>query len=86
MINQSDQPTSLDQSMSIIEFIYSEAAHSMRAKGEITTSKIKHAIKRKTSPARLAQLLQPSLTFCFSLQPITACRPGLDGTLSLAAC
>ena len=31
-----------------------------RAKGAIT-SKIKHAIKLKTSPARLAQLLQPSL-------------------------
>jgi len=26
----------------------------------------------KTSPARLAQLLQPSLAFCFSLQQITA--------------
>ena len=38
-------------------------------KGAIT-SKIKHAIKHKTSPARLAQLLQPLLTFCFSLQPI----------------
>ena len=34
-------------------------------------SKIKHAIKLKTSPARLAQLLQPSLAFCFSLQPTT---------------
>jgi len=30
----------------------------------------KHAIKLKTSPARVAQLLQPSLTFCFSLQPM----------------
>ena len=39
----------------------------MRAKVAIT-SKIKHAIKLKTSPARLAQLLQPSLAFCFSLQ------------------
>jgi len=38
------------------------------------TSKIKHAIKLKTSPARLAQLLQPS-AFCFSLQPMTAHRP-----------
>jgi len=36
-------------------------------KGAIT-SKIKHAIKHKTSPARLAQLLQPLLAFCFSLQ------------------
>ena len=43
------------------------------------TSKIKHAIKHKTSPARLAQLLQPSLAFCFSLQPMTAYRPGQDG-------
>jgi len=34
-------------------------------KGAIT-SKIKHAIKHKTSPARLAQLLQPSLAFCLS--------------------
>jgi len=39
------------------------------------TSKIKHAIKHKTSPAILAQLLQPSLAFCFSLQPMTAYRP-----------
>jgi len=45
-------------------------------KGAIT-SKIKHAIKHKTSPARLAQLLQPSLAFCFSLQPMTAYRPVL---------
>jgi len=44
------------------------------AKGAIT-SKIKHAIKQKTSLARLAQLLQPSLAFCFSLQPMTAYRP-----------
>jgi len=49
------------------------------------TSKIKRAIKLKTSPARLAQLLQPSLAFCFSLQPMTAYRPFLDGTPSLAA-
>jgi len=52
-------------------------------KGAIT-SKIKHAIKHKTSPARLARLLQPSLAFCFSLQPMTAYRPGLGGTPSLA--
>jgi len=44
------------------------------AKGA-TTSKIKHAIKLKTSPARLAQLLQPSLAFCFSSQPMAAYRP-----------
>jgi len=49
------------------------------------TGKIKHAVKHKTSPAILAQLLQPSLAFCFSLQPMTAYRPGLDGTPSLAA-
>jgi len=52
-------------------------------KGAIT-SKIKHAIKHKTSPAILAQLLQPSLAFCFSSQPMTACAV-LDGTSSLAA-
>jgi len=40
-------------------------------KGAIT-SKIKHAIRLKTSPARLAQLLQPSVAFCFRLQPMTA--------------
>ena len=33
----------------------------------------------------VAQLLQPSLAFCFSLQPMTAYRPGLDRTPSLAA-
>ena len=44
------------------------------SKGAIT-SKIKHAVKHKASPARLAQLLQPSLAFCFSLQPMTAYRP-----------
>ena len=47
--------------------------------------KTKHTIKHKTSPARLAQLLQPSLALCFSLQPMTAYRPVLDGTPSLAA-
>jgi len=57
-----------------------ELAH----KGAIT-SKIEHAIKLKTSPARLAQLLQLSLAFYFSLQPMTAYRPGLDDTPSLAA-
>ena len=40
-------------------------------KGAIT-SKIKHAIKHKTSPARLAQLLQPSLACCFSLPSLAA--------------
>jgi len=42
-------------------------------KGAIT-SKINRVIKLKTSPASLAQLLQPSLAFCFSLQPMTAHR------------
>ena len=32
------------------------------------------AIKLKTSPARLALLLQPSLAFCCKLQPMTAYR------------
>jgi len=32
----------------------------------------------------VAQLLQPSLAFCFSLQPMTVYRQVLDGTLSLA--
>jgi len=48
-------------------------------KGAIT-SKIKHAVKHKTSLARFAQLLQLSLAFCLSLQPMTAYRPVLDGT------
>jgi len=56
----------------------------MEGKGAIT-SKIEHAIKLKTTPARLTQLLQPSLAFCFSLQPMTACRPRLDGAPLLAA-
>ena len=42
-------------------------AGGQKTKGAIT-SKIKHAIKLKTSPASLAQLLQPSLAFCFSSQ------------------
>jgi len=42
-------------------------------KGAITSKIIKkHAIKHKTSPARLAELLQPLLAFCFSLKPMTA--------------
>jgi len=48
------------------------------SKGAIT-SKIKHAIKHKTSPARFAQLLQPSLAFCFSVQPMTAGRYAVIG-------
>ena len=42
----------------------------------VITSKIKHAIKLKTSPARLAQLLQPLLAFCFSLQLGVPSSPG----------
>jgi len=52
------------------------------SKGAIT-SEIKHAIKHKTKSCKIcttvAQLLQPSLAFCFILQP------GLDCTPSLAA-
>ena len=33
---------------------------------EAITSKIKHAIKLKTSPASHAQLLQPLLAFCWT--------------------
>jgi len=55
-----------------------DSASKNTVKGEIT-SKIKLAIIHKRSPARLAQLLQSSLAFCFSLQPMTA-----DGTPSLA--
>jgi len=51
-------------------FRQSDSLVSIRTKGAITT-KLKHAIKI-ASPARLAQLLQPSLAFCFSLQPMTA--------------
>ena len=46
-------------------------------KGAIT-SKIKHAIKHKTSRAILAQLLQPSLAFCCSLQ--TAANDGVPSS------
>jgi len=35
------------------------------------------------SPARLAQLAALIIAFCFSLQPMTAYRPGLDGTPQL---
>ena len=48
-------------------------------KGAIT-SKIKHAIKQSKSCmicTTVAQLLQPSLPFCFSLQPMTAYRPAV---------
>jgi len=58
--------------LSAIQYIQIVSDH--LAEGEIA-SKIKHTIKLKTSPARLAQLLQPSLAFCFNLQPMTAHRP-----------
>jgi len=51
--------------------------HKNFCKGAIT-SKIKHAIILKTSHAWLAQLLQPSLAFCFSLQPMMAHRHWLQ--------
>jgi len=53
-------------------------------KGAIT-SKIKHAVKLKTSPARLAQLLQPSLAFCFSLQPCKLKQNANEGCNSSAS-
>jgi len=55
----------------------SVTAGSLFGKGAIT-SKIKYAVKHKTSPARLAQLLQPSLALALALVV-------LDGTPSLAA-
>jgi len=57
-----------------VPFVVTYALHCKSPKGAIT-SKIKHAIKLKTRPTRLAQLLQSSLAFCFSLQPMTAYRP-----------
>jgi len=63
----------LPQSASNSVFKMSTFHQHSSVKGAIT-SKIKHA-----------QLLRPSLAFCFSLQPMTAYRPVLDGTLSLAA-
>jgi len=50
----------------------------LESEGAITI-KIKYAVKHKTSPERLAQLLQPSLAFCFSLQPMTAYRYAVIG-------
>jgi len=44
-----------------------------RIQGAIT-SKIKHAIKHKTSPTRLAQLLQPSLAFCPGRYAVIGCK------------
>ena len=62
----------------------------IRGTKEAITNKIKHAIKLKTFKSCMtytpvAQLLQPSLAFWFSLQPMTAYRPVLDGTPLLAA-
>ena len=53
------------------------------SKGTIT-SKMKHAIKHKTSPTRLAQLLQPSLAFYF-YSPAW-CRPTQPCTLRRSTC
>jgi len=56
------------------------------AKGAIT-SKIKHAIKLKTSPARLAQLLQPSLAYGTpSLAASNSCASLAGLVLSFIAC
>jgi len=61
----SDIPATSANATTTIATITTEKSAEVR-KGAIT-SKIKHAIELKTSPARLAQLLQPSLAFCFSL-------------------
>jgi len=55
---------------------------------EAITSKIKHAIKLKSCKTciTVAQLLQLSLAFCFSLQPMTAYRPVLDGWYAVTGC
>jgi len=52
-------------------------------KGAIT-SKVKHVIKLKTSSVRLAQLLQPSLAFSFSLQLNQNANEGCNSCASLA--
>jgi len=59
---------------------HAQGHHATVSLQERSQKKIKHAIKLKTSTAKIAQLLQPSLAFCFSLQPMTAYRPGVDGT------
>ena len=68
--------------MHITSALHAIALHSA-TKGAIT-SKIKHAIKLKTSPAKLAKLLQPQLAFSFSLQSMTARRPVRRHCASLA--
>jgi len=60
-----------------VQFYFNTYRYVHCVKGAVT-SHIKQAIKRKTSPARFAQLLQPSLAFCFSLKPITAYRHWLQ--------
>jgi len=47
----------------------------IKQRSQVKKNAIKLTIKLKTSPARLAQLLQPSLAYCFSMQPMTAHRP-----------
>jgi len=53
-------------------------------KGAIT-SNIKHAIKHKKVLQDLHNCCSPHWHFVFSLQQMTAYRPGLDETPSLAA-
>jgi len=79
-----DKKKNNDQKSAAISCLLARNSNVTKNKGAIT-SKIKHATKLKTNRARLAQLLQPSLAFCFSLQPMTAYGPVLDGTPSLAA-
>ena len=78
-VNKSRTPTTASTLLSTPKHVSPLSDLSLFKKGEYRlrsddaiTSKIKHAIKLKTSPAGLAQLLQPSLAFCFSLQPMTA--------------
>ena len=60
-------PAATDLQHSVYQFAFCLFSF---AKGAIT-SKIQHAIKLKTSRARLAQLWQPSFAFSFSSQPMT---------------
>ena len=61
---------SCDQQCLLVRSQLAGFVRSLKERSQFT-NKIKHAIQLKTSPARLAQLLQPSLAFCFSLQPMT---------------
>jgi len=69
-------------------WIWRTMAHCFCAAKGAITSKIKHAIKHKTSPARLAQLLQPSSAFfvlACSQWRRRAYLPGLDSTNDVMA-